>query len=325
MAEKLDATFFALKHRDRAVLLPLTAIYAVVVGLIIALFAALNWGALQNMAGLLKTMPETVSETEAMSMVTGMFGMFGWLFLLLIPFYFVTAAYEAGCLRWMIRGQAPGLFGMNFDHDTWRVYGVYWVWFLALIVVNFAASLLMLPLMFMMMGDVMAQGGTTPNSEGMFDLQLKLQSLSLLQYIPLAFIGIRFGPAAATCVARKEFSFFEAWKVTRDRFLPLLGSYALLWFLMVVAFVVSYAAFYGAMFGPLIAEVIAAWPTPPETLFERYRDTFFEPSNMMLIGVAYLFNLALLLVYTVFSYGINARAVLAAIEEGKIEAAAPSP
>jgi hypothetical protein len=322
MAEKLDATFFALKRRDRAVLLPLTAIYVVVVVTIIALFTALNWGALQNMFGLMRSMPATLSEGESMSMVSGMFGIFGWLFLLLIPFYFATAAFEAACLRWMIRGEAPGLFGLTFDHDMWRVYGVYWVWFLALLVVNFAASLLMLPLMFVMMGDVMAQGGTTPNSAEMFELQLKVQSLSLLQYIPLAFIGIRFGPAAATSVARKEFSFFEAWKVTRDRFLPLLGSYALLWFLMAVAFAVSCAVFYSAMFGPLISDVIAAWPSLPETVFERYRDAFFTPSNMMLIGVAYLFNLALLLAYTVLSYGINARAVLAAIEEGKIEKAA---
>lgn len=330
MAEPLNATFFALKRRDRAVLLPATIIYAVIVVLIIAVFTALNWGTLQTFFTLMRDLPppsETpqLSEEQGMSLFTGMFGMFGWIVLLLFPFYFATAAYEAACLRWMIRGEAPGLFGLTFDHDMWRVYGVYWVWFIAQLILNFATSILAVPFLFMIMGEVMAEGMPTPDSAEYWEMQLKMQSVSLIQYIPMAFIGIRFGPAAATSVARKQFSFFEAWNVTRDRFLALLGSYVLLWLIAIVVFAVLTAALYAPIFGPLFSEMVAAWPDMPEELHDRYFEVFFAPSTLTIMGVGYLASLLLMLAYAVMSYGINARAVLAAIEEGKIEAAAPNP
>jgi hypothetical protein len=325
MAEPLKATFFALKPRDRMVLLPATLLYAVVVVLIVAAFTALNWGALQSIFALIRDMPsEQLGESQAMNLFSGMMGMFGWLFLLLFPFYFATAAYEAACLRWMIRGEAPGLFGLTFDHDMWRVYGVYWVWFLAQWVVSFIASIVMMPFMFMMMGDVVAQGGADPNSQAMWDLQLKMQSLSLIQYIPLVFIGIRFGPAAAASIARRRFSFFEAWRVTRDRFWALFGSYLVLWLALALVYVVVGAAIYAPLFGSLIRDMIAAWPALPDDVGQRYVEILSRPSSWPLIGAGYLSGLVVMLAYMVFSYGINARAALVALDEGKIERAAPS-
>ena len=44
MAEPLKATFFALKKRDRMVLLPATLVMLVAVGALFAAFVALNWG-----------------------------------------------------------------------------------------------------------------------------------------------------------------------------------------------------------------------------------------------------------------------------------------
>jgi hypothetical protein len=330
MAEPLKATFFALKPRDRAVLLPATVIYAVMVVAIIAAFTALNWGALQTLFTSLRDVTAQsaasgapqLSDEQGMSLFTGMFGMFGWMLLLLFPFYFATAAYEAACLRWMIRGEAPGLFGLTFDHDMWRVYGVYWVWFIAQMVVNFASSILVMPLMFMFMGEFMTQGMPEPDSPEWWSLQMKMQSLSLLQYIPLTFLAIRFGPAAATCVVRKQFSFFEAWNVTRDRFFALFGSYVLLWIGLAIAYAVLFAALYLPVYGGFFAEMATAWPNVPADAGQRYFDLVFQPRNLMIVGVGYLCSTVLLLGYVVLSYGINARAVLAALDEGKIQAPA---
>jgi hypothetical protein len=322
MAEPLNATFFALRRRDRAVLAPATTIYVLVLAAIAAAFLALNWQTLNFVFAMVRSGPDIeLSEAEGMRLFGGMMGLFVWTFVFLFPFFIATAAYEAACLRWMIRGEAPGPFGMVLNNDAWRVWGVYWIWLIVHIVVGFATSMLMFPIMFMMMGDVIVQGGPEPDSAAVMELQLKLQALSLIQYVPLAFIGIRLGPAAATSIARKQFSFFEAWRVTEDRFWALFGSYALLWLIFGIAHVAVFAAVYGALFGPLIADIVAAWPDLPADAPERYLSIFAAPQSWATIGIGYLVGLALSLSYSVLSYGINARAVLAAIEEGKIDAA----
>jgi hypothetical protein len=319
MAEPLKATFFTLKQRDRMVLLPATIAYALIAALIIAAYIGLNWGTLTNFATLFRDQPEALSDDEGLRMFAGMMGLFGWFFLLSFPFFIATAAYEAACLRWMIRGEAPGLFGLTLNADTWRVWGVYWAWLLTQWVVGFVVSMLTFPFMFMMLGDLAAQGGSAPdpNSAEMLGLQIKMQGLQALQYIPLAFLGVRLGPAAATSIARKQFSFFEAWNVTRDRFLALFGSYALLWLIFAIAYVALFATAQYFVFGSFLTDLMQTWPEPPADTFERYAEIFASPSTWLYVGAAYAAGLVLSLTYTVFTYGINARAVLVAIEEGK--------
>jgi hypothetical protein len=129
VAQPLNAAFFTLKRRDRAVLLPATIVLIVVVALIAAAFVALNWNMLSQLPQWLSMNAVDAKNPErALSLVGGAFGLVGSAFLLMIPLYLCVAAYEAACLRWMIRGEAPGLFGWRFDDDTWRVYGVYWCW-----------------------------------------------------------------------------------------------------------------------------------------------------------------------------------------------------
>jgi hypothetical protein len=66
----------------------------------------------------------------------------------------------------------------------------------------------------------------------------------LVQYAVLIFIGVRFAPAAATSIARRRFSFFDAWKVTRGRFWALFGSF----FILMGAYLVALAIFATAAF-----------------------------------------------------------------------------
>jgi hypothetical protein len=318
MAEPLNATFFTLKKRDRAVLLPATLMLIVLVAVIFGLYVAFNWAFFDNLIDMVRRGETAPMDEEAASAFGfGIMGLFFSAILFLIPFYLVMAAYEAACLRWMIRGEAPGLFGFAFNHDTWRVYGIYWCWLITQFAVSMVVSVVTLPIVFMMMGDIYA-AGADPESPEIWSLQMRVQALSLLQYIPLAIIGLRLGPAAATSIARKRFSFFDAWVVTRDRFWALLGSYALLWIVLIVVCAGLLGAFWWHMAGQEIISIVQApnadHSDTVRTIFERV----WTAEGFALGGGVYAVYFAVSLVYVLLSYGINSRAALAALDEGKI-------
>ena len=329
MAEPLKATFFTLKHRDRAVLLPATLAAGAVIALIVAAWLWMNWGALTQIIGMLQRAREPLGQDQAAALFTGVMGLILSTFLLLVPTYVAAAAYEAACLRWMIRGEAPGLFGLRLDYDTWRIYGIYWCWVIAQMAVSTAASMLMIPFMFMMMGDVIAQGPEL-DPQIAWDMQVKMNAISMLQYIPLAFIAVRFSPAAATSIARRRFSFFEAWKVTEDRFFALFGSWAVLWLLFALAHAVLFATTYGVLFGDLWMRLLEDWRNLAQQETALPSETFrlmiaraMSRDGMMLIGAAYVGGLILWTAYALLSFGVNARAALAALDEEKIREEPP--
>lgn len=322
MAEPLKATFFTLKHRDRAVLLPATLVMIFVVALIAAAWVAINWGTLAQIFELSRDPGAQTDETQSVRLLTGVMGIVGSAFLILFPLFIALASYEAACLRWMIRGEAPGLFGLTLDHDTWRVWGVYWCWLVAQMAVSFVTSIVMIPFMFMMVGEIAAQG-PNPDPQLAWDLQVKMQALSLIQYIPLAFIGIRLGPAAATSIARRRFSFFEAWTVTSDRFAALLGSWALLWVLFGLVYAALFGVTYGVLVGDLVPQIVAAWPAFPAGAAEELTTRLFSQRGLTLIGAAYAGFFVIWIAYSLMAFGVNARAALAAMEEEKIKEEPP--
>ena len=285
---------------------------------------ALNWDFLRDMPRLIQTLSaaqQNGDQTEAMSFVAHIFGLVGSIFLFLIPFFIALAAYEAACLRWMIRGEAPGLFGLTFNNDTWRVYGVYWCWLLTQFVVSFAISIVLTPVMFMSMTQLMASG--KPDFESMLHWQLTVQlPLSMLQYIPFIFIGVRLAPAAATSVARRQFAFLDAWKVTRGRFLAMLGSFAVLWLIMLVTVVLIFAVTLLPVTAHMWQLLAATWPVATPDSLQAYFAAMFSPQTLMLLGIAYSAQLLVYLCYKLMSFGINARAALVALQEGKIAAVA---
>jgi hypothetical protein len=319
MAEPLKATFFTLRRRDRAVLLPATIVLLVIVALIVAGFIALNWNTLTHLAEFVPTMaqqdPEEVDQTAAMNFVFGMFGLFGTGLLFLFPLYVALAAYEAACLRWMIRGEAPGLFGLALNNDTWRVYGVYWVWFVGQMAVSMACSMVLLPFMFADMGEL----ARSQDPDAAWRWQLKFQLISLVQYVPLLLLGPRLAPAAATAIARRRFSFFEAWSATEDRYFAMLGSFALITVPAIAIYVAvslgASLAYYGSW-----AEVVAMWTRPPTP--EQAREAWqagLTARSLTISAVSLGVILVLWLVWTLLSFGINARAAMAALDEGKIQ------
>jgi hypothetical protein len=321
MAEPLRATFFALRKRDKMVLLPATIILIILMATILAAFAALNWGALARLGELFQTAmqnTEKMDQDAAAAFIFSIFGLVASFLLFLFPLYLAVAAYEAACLRWMIRGEAPGLFGVTLDYDTWRVYGVYWCWFIGQFALSFAMSIVMMPVMFASMGEVLRN----PDPESMLRWQLSVQlPLSLLQYLPLMYFGVRFAPAAATSVARRRFSFFDAWTVTRDRFWALFGSFALIWLIVAVVYVAAFSLAFGDFFLALWPDIASLQRTPEP---ERARQIFsqvFSPAGLTRVAVFYGAMLVPGVICAILMYGVNARAALAALEEGKIEVA----
>src|SRR6185312_10140082 len=288
MAEPLNATFFTLKHRDRSVLIPATiALVAIVAALAIA-FVALNWNMLSQFRDFFRiTTADTKDPSRALAFVSGAFGLIGTTFLLLIPLYIALAAYEAACLRWMIRGEAPGWFGWRFDDDTWRVYGIYWCWLVTHFAVGMVVGTLMMPIMFATM-PIFNNGGAPPDFQTMMRWQFTVQlPLTLVQYVPLIFLGVRLGPAAATSIARRRFSFLEAWTVTRGRFWELLGTFAVLWLVAAIAMALILAL----TTGPIVAQVWplfqGIWQKPSEANMQAYFNAFFSPQALVLVGLGY--------------------------------------
>ncbi|ANP44668.1 hypothetical protein [Candidatus Viadribacter manganicus] len=317
MAEPLGAAFFTLKRRDRIVLLPATIVFLVLISLVIGAFVALNWQLLSGFATTFtqSAQGELMSEEQSLQFVGQFFGLFGSIFLFLFPIYILIAAYEAACLRWMIRGEAPGLFGITINKDVWRVWGVYWCWLLVQIVIAMAMSMLMIPVMFMTMGSMMSN----PSPENMMHWQLTVQlPLTLLQYAPLIFLGIRFGPAAATSVLRNRFSFFEAWEVTRGRFWQLFGAFAVWTLPFVLLFGVSYAASFLLQYQGDWQHIFQTWPQPNSEEASAIFARTFSVAGMSIMAIGLAVNALLWLIWAVMSYGINARAALAAQEDGKI-------
>lgn len=323
MSEPLNAAFFTLKHRDRAVLLPATVVLIAILAAFVSLFFLLNWGFFSQISGLIVSGDGPQTDQQTGQLVAGMFGLMGLSVLFMFPIYLAFAAYEAACLRWMIRGEAPGLFGLTLDHDTWRVYGVYWCWFLGYMVIGTIVSMLAIPFTMMSMGNIMTD--PTPDPYEMMRWQFSVQlPIMIAQYVPMIFLGVRFGPAAATSVARQRFSFFEAWTVTRGRFWPLLGAFALLWLIFGVIYLVTNGAGFAFVMGDVFRAVFADWPNVDQERGEEVLRRIFNTQTIAIMVGLYLLNGVVGLGYALMSYGVNARASMVALEEGKIEAAPPA-
>src|SRR5690606_13392172 len=149
------------------------------------------------------------------------FGFVGGLMLWMFPFYILCAAFEAACLRWMIHGENAGFMGLSLGAPTWRVWCVYWMWFL----LNLAFSLVMGVATAVLAGAIVLSTGAAESAASVTPV------LELIQYGVMIYFGVRLAPAAATTIARRKFAFFDAWTVTKGRFWALLGSFAVLWLL----------------------------------------------------------------------------------------------
>jgi hypothetical protein len=322
VAEPLNATFFAFRKRERGgVLLRATLAYAIIALAVSAVFLYLNWQAFIDYMNWSMTMGQAAEKADPtdpnavfasmMPPASVMTLMPAYLLVMFIT-YFLLAAYEAACLRWMIRGEVKGLFGLALDADTLRVYFTYWLWFFLLMALY---VLLWIVVGAAIVGVAMSAGSSADPAAVMGPGFLIAMLLFLGMILGMIYFGVRFAPAAATSIAKRRFAFFDAWTVTKGRFWALLGSYLLLFLMYFVGIVILGVAAGVAMGFSLFGQMQAGGE--PQSM-EQMLALFASPSvwipavicyGLMIVG-AFMFYIAL--------FGVNARAAQAALEEGKI-------
>jgi|CXWL01.1.fsa_nt_gi hypothetical protein len=313
MAELLDSIFYAFRKKDGGgVLVGATALFAVCAVLLWGAFLFLNrdaivgtvsWGA--EFVRLVVDSGGTFQMDEIPEPPAGVGAMFGGFFLLLLAYNITLAAYEAACLRWLIHGERTGATFLSLGFDTWRVWGVYWVWFglrLALVV----ATSVIVGMLAFVRGE-----GWTHDERSWISLAVQVASIYFI---------VRWAPAAATSVGRGAFSFFAAWTVTRDRFWRMLGAYAILGVILLT--------YHALIFG---AALWLMWPSIGEQAMAVFADRenidltlgllakVFSASNLPIVAGAYLAAAPAFLFMLLAHSGICAKAVRAALDEGKIE------
>jgi len=317
--QALNATFFAFRKRERSGVL-LGATIAFVIGMVVLLgsFVGIFWTsvmpAVQWYGEIIAA--AATNDTAAMqnvAMPPGLFTMFGALLLWLFPFYILCAAYEAACLRWMIHGESVGVMGLSLGAPTFRVWSTYWMWFL----LNIAFSIAMSIVLGVMTGVFAASGDITA-------VAVALPVFYLVQYALMAYFAVRFAPAAATSVARRKFSFFQAWTVTKNRFWALLGSFVLVYLIYGIVSILIAVVWFSSVFGAAAPDLASAVNDPERVnalvleVLQTYVQSLSQPQNWIVIGVLQVVGLILMAFTYLATYGINARAAQAALEEGKI-------
>lgn len=314
MADKqsLNATFFAFRKRERGgVLLGATVAYMVIAFGVFGLFAFLNWQAVQEYFAWSFAMSDPTAQTDPSAMMPppAVMAIMPLYFLISILTYVLLASYEAACLRWMIRGEAPGLFGLTLGWDTWRVWFGYWIWFFLFLLMYLVIVLVSVGLG-VGVGVAMSQGDGAVG--GALGLAIFVVVLALL--IGWLWISVRLAPAAAASIARKRFAFFDAWKISKGRFWGLLGAFLLPMLMYLVLCIVVGIGFVFAIGSAFTSGAVTEDSTPSAVM----NALFATPTAVVVGAVLYGALMAAVMTLYVALFGVNARAALLAIEEGKI-------
>lgn len=309
-APPLNAAFFAFARRDKSfVLTAATLGYFVVYAVLMVGYAALTWSAwgplfswyMETLAAIGRGNEPTLPPGQPLWRLAPAMGAFALLALILF------AAYEAACLRWLVRGESGGGFlGLRLGGDTWRVFAIYWLWLLLSIVFMCGVAILYL--------------GLRALGEAAEALRLPLLVIAALAPLGLIALGlwlaVRLAPGAAISVARGRFAFFEAWGATRGRFWPLLGAF----------FIVCVGYFVVATIAQQVLQIPLQQRLTPAILelmqhgdadraMAGLSQALATPEFVAWIAVYALVSFALASVFYVAMFGVNARVVQAASEQ----------
>ncbi|MES1159039.1 MAG: hypothetical protein ABUL42_04010 [Terricaulis silvestris] len=311
----LRGTFFAFQKRDGALLLP--AAITFIVGMVV-LIVVWVLGIAALVGGFANAVAAQADPATAASRALLIFPLY---VVFLFAIFLWGAAFEAGCLRWMIRGEREGLFGFSFGADTWRVYSGYWLW-LVFFIVGYILTAVLFFIFIAIGAGFAATARDLPPAVGVAGVVVAVIACLVL---PI-WLGVRTAPAAATSIVRRKFAFFDSWKASKGRFWSLFGSFFVLW---LIYFIVI-AALWIPIMGPMFTAGFQAGFQHPgdsaassEAMRAAMHDRFENTSFVVLYFGLQLVGIFLATWFYVLLYGVNARAVLVAVEEGKIEGVTP--
>ena len=324
MAESLNATFFAFRKRERGgVLLSATLAYVVILLAVSGVFLYLNWQAFIDYMNWAVTMSQAAQPGDAAdpnAVLAGMMppasvmSLMPAYFLVTLITYFLLAAYEAACLRWMIHGEVKGFFGLALDADTLRVYFTYWLWFFLLMALYLVFVVVFMGLVLgVAMGAAQGKPDDVGPAAGLLAMLVMLGAI-----VGCIYFGVRLAPAAATSIAKRRFAFFDAWKVTKGRFWALLGSYVLLFLMYFVGIIILGVIAGTAMGFGLFGQMQTG--AKPQSI-DGVLALFASPVVWIPAAICYGLMIVGVFVFYVALFGVNARAAQAALQEGKIQAA----
>jgi hypothetical protein len=231
------------------------------------------------------------------------------LFLYVVVSFLVFAAYEAGCLRWLVRGETSGLLGLTFGADMWRVWLCYWMWLVVGLglYIGCAAPI----------GLVMAIVGVATQNE-LLTIGFAIAVGAVVGCLAI-WLCVRLAPATATTVALKRFAFFDAWKVTKGRFWVLFAAYVVLWVAYIVASQVIQTVGVMALMGPLLSMIATTGGTPdPESFSAALMTALASPAIWIGVAVLVVGILVIGMMFYVALFAVSARAALVAKQEGRI-------
>jgi hypothetical protein len=325
MAEPLNATFFTFKKREKGALLGASISFGVVMILLVIALAVAIWAVLgQDYFSWARQMAEMNAKTTPGQLPPNFGRMmlifpieFVWMFFLFVA----LAAFESSCLRWLIRGERSSPVNLCFGADMWRVYGAYWMWFF-----YFFVSYIVFIIVLIAAGAVGAVigGRDNPAIAG-----LAIGAVSIAWVLAWCYVVIRLAPAAATSVGTRKFAPLTAWTVSRGRFWALFGSYLLVLIVYAIAIVAVWVVFFGPTYLNVFRSVDwSSMSGDPQGFSRRYSEANLELMRQMFgsplaIGLyigGQIVNYAVAIVFSLVLYGINARAVIAAASEGKVQA-----
>lgn len=325
--QALNATFFAFKKRERGALLPTAIAFGLLMLVLYAVFAAAVWAIIgQDFFTLSQQMTEMgAKDGSASGALPPGFGRYFlivpielvWMFFLFVG----LASFESACLRWMIRGERSGALNLHFGADMWRVYGTYWMWFL-----YFLGTYILFIIVIIATAAVAAIAGGRDNPLMTGTVVILVGAAWVLGWI---YVAVRLAPASATSIGVRHFAPLKAWAVSRGRFWALFGSYFLLFVIYMIGLIVAWAVLFGPMYAHAFGQI--DWTSAsgdPQGFSQRYneanvgllRDMFGSPLAIALYiaGQVLIYTIATL--FSMLFYGVNARALLAAAQDGKVEA-----
>lgn len=317
------AAFEAFRKRGRSgVLTGATVTFLLVTVLVIVAWAALNWS---NLTTLIASYQSFIRDAEHMTdptpeqiwpLISKLIALQASALALQGAIYLARAAYEAACLRWMIRGETGGLFGLTLGADTWRVVVCYLLWYVLLMALTIACTLVCV-LTFVAIGVASGAGQDPQNAVAGLVIAAPLMMLAVLAL--LVIFGVRLAPMAATAVGTRSWNYFDAWKVTRGKFWSLLGAFLIVVAIFAAVSVVLQTVFGVTILAGLIGHIAGLGEgATPEQVFAMLT----APEISIPIAVfAALMGVIGTIFYMAFA-GVNARAVQVALAEGRIAVAA---